>query len=73
VVQVGSNTTIIGRSGATLGGVGLEVFNQNNVVIRNLKTLRVLAEIGDAISIRNSSNIWLDHLDLSNDQNHDQD
>ncbi|CUA74812.1 hypothetical protein RSOLAG22IIIB_11509 [Rhizoctonia solani] len=37
VVKVGSNTSILGKSGATLTGVGLRVIDVSNVIIRNLK------------------------------------
>lgn len=41
--------------------------DQSNVIIRNLKISKVLADSGDAITIQASSNVWLDHLDLSSD------
>ncbi|KAF8752764.1 hypothetical protein RHS01_07198 [Rhizoctonia solani] len=52
VVKVGSNKSIVGASGATLAGVGLRVLNVENVIIRNLKVSKVLAEAGDAIGIQ---------------------
>ncbi|CAE6352664.1 unnamed protein product [Rhizoctonia solani] len=73
VVKVGSNKSIVGASGATLAGVGLRVLNVENVIIRNLKVSKVLAEAGDAIGIQASSKVWVDHLDLSSDQDHDKD
>ena len=53
-----------------LVGVGLRVKNTNNVIIRNLKISKVLATAGDAISIRNAHNVWVDHVDLSSDKDH---
>lgn len=45
--------------------------NEKNVIIRNVKVSKVLAEAGDAIGIQASSQVWLDHLDLSSDKDHD--
>ncbi|KAJ7798521.1 pectate lyase [Mycena leptocephala] len=49
VVLIGSNTTVIGKSGSSLVGVGLRVLNESNVIIRNVKISKVLATAGDAI------------------------
>jgi pectate lyase len=54
-----------------LVGVGLRVLNEKNVIIRNVKVSKVLAGAGDAIGIQASSQVWLDHLDLSSDRDHD--
>jgi len=72
-VKVGSNKTLLGAKGATLNGVGLRVLNENNVIIRNLIITKVLAEAGDAIGIQASNNVWIDHVDLSSDRDHDKD
>ncbi|TFK33682.1 pectate lyase B [Crucibulum laeve] len=73
VVKVGSNTSVIGKSGSALVGVGLRVLNEKNVIIRNVKISKVLAEAGDAIGIQASSQVWVDHADLSSDRDHDKD
>ncbi|KAB5591890.1 hypothetical protein CTheo_4678 [Ceratobasidium theobromae] len=73
VVKVGSNKSVLGKSGATLEGVGLRVLNSENVIIRNLKISKVLAEAGDAIGVQASMKVWVDHVDLSSDQDHDKD
>ncbi|CAA7269160.1 unnamed protein product [Cyclocybe aegerita] len=73
VVKVGSNTSVLGKSGASLVGVGLRVLDSSNVIIRNLKISKVLADAGDAIGVQNSNKVWLDHLDLSSDRDHDKD
>ncbi|RDB20235.1 putative pectate lyase A [Hypsizygus marmoreus] len=73
VVKVGSNTSLIGARGSSLVGVGLRVLNEKNVIIRNVKVSKVLADAGDAIGIQASSQVWLDHLDLSSDRDHDKD
>ncbi|ESK85368.1 pectate lyase a [Moniliophthora roreri MCA 2997] len=51
VVKVGPNTTVIGKTGSQLVGVGLRVLEVNNVIIRNVKISKVLADAGDAIVI----------------------
>ncbi|KAJ7827350.1 pectate lyase [Mycena olivaceomarginata] len=73
VVQIGSNTTVIGKTGSSLVGVGLRVLNQANVIIRNVKISKVLASAGDAIGVQASSQVWVDHADLSSDRDHDKD
>ncbi|KAH7097740.1 pectate lyase [Auriculariales sp. MPI-PUGE-AT-0066] len=73
VVKIGSNTSVVGKSGSSLVGVGLRVLNEANVIIRNVKISKVLADAGDAIGIQASHNIWIDHNDLSSDLDHDKD
>lgn len=72
-VDVSSDKTIIGATGSSLEGVGLRVKDQTNVIIRNMKISKVLADSGDAITIQASSNVWVDHCDLSSDRDHDKD
>ena len=56
-----------------LEGVGLRVYKEDNVILRNLKISKVLADAGDAIGIQEASNVWVDHVDLSSDRDHDKD
>ncbi|KKY30892.1 putative pectate lyase [Diaporthe ampelina] len=72
-VKVTSNKSIIGKSGSSITGVGLTINGQSNVILRNLKISKVLAEYGDAITIQASNNVWVDHVDLSSDLTHDKD
>ncbi|KDN43752.1 hypothetical protein RSAG8_05942, partial [Rhizoctonia solani AG-8 WAC10335] len=72
-VKVGANTSILGKSGASLVGVGLRVNKKNNVIVRNLKISKVLASAGDAIGIQQASKVWVDHVDLSSDRDHGKD
>jgi pectate lyase len=44
-----------------------------NVIIRNVKIAKVLAGAGDAIGIQEASQVWVDHVDLSSDRDHDKD
>ncbi|KAH7083863.1 pectate lyase-like protein [Paraphoma chrysanthemicola] len=67
-VQVGSDKTIVGKAGSSLTGIGLTILGQKNVIIRNLKISKVLAAYGDAVTIQLSTNVWVDHLDLSGDE-----
>ncbi|KAK5626074.1 hypothetical protein RRF57_001789 [Xylaria bambusicola] len=70
--RVGSNKSIIG-AGGSLEGVGLFIKGQSNVIVRNLKISKVLADNGDAIGIQKSRNVWVDHCDLSSDMDHGKD
>jgi len=72
-VPVGSNKSVLGAAGASLVGVGLRVLSKKNVIIRNLKISKVLAEAGDAIGVQASNNVWIDHVDVSSDLDHDKD
>jgi pectate lyase len=51
-----------------LTGIGLTILNQKNVIVRNLKISKVLAAYGDGITINHSTNVWVDHCDLSGDE-----
>ncbi|KAF9530944.1 pectate lyase [Crepidotus variabilis] len=73
VVKVGSNTSVVGKAGSSLVGVGLRVLDSSNIIIRNVKISKVLADAGDAIGIQNSNQVWVDHVDLSSDRDHDKD
>ncbi|KAL5636313.1 hypothetical protein ACGC1H_004952 [Rhizoctonia solani] len=73
VVKVGANTSILGKSGATLTGVGLRVIDVSNVIIRNLKINKVLASAGDHIGVQAANRIWIDSVELWSDQDHDKD
>ncbi|CEL08187.1 Putative Pectate lyase A (Fragment) [Aspergillus calidoustus] len=66
-IRVGSDKTIYGESGSSITGVGFYVRRVSNVILRNLKIGQVDADNGDAIGIDASSNVWVDHCDLSGD------
>lgn len=71
-VRVASNTTVIGaddRSGFT--GGGLDLAGNSNIIIKNLVIAKAVGT--DAISIQgpSSTNIWIDHCDLSSELNPD--
>ncbi|KAF8665558.1 hypothetical protein AX16_000017 [Volvariella volvacea WC 439] len=73
VVRVGSNTSVIGLRGSSLVGVGLRVYRESNVIIRNVKISKVIADVGDAIGVQEAHHVWVDHVDLSSDRDHNKD
>ncbi|KAG8734675.1 hypothetical protein FRC10_011538 [Ceratobasidium sp. 414] len=78
VIKVPANTSVIGKSGAVLSGVGLRVIDVSNVIIRNLKVspdniTKVLADAGDAIGIQSANCVWVDSVNLWSDRDHDKD
>jgi len=67
-VEIASNKTIIGvgaKSGFT--GGGLHLVDVTNVILRNLVIAKVAVGEGDAINLKRSTNVWIDHCDLSTD------
>ncbi|RYP68716.1 hypothetical protein DL769_005437 [Monosporascus sp. CRB-8-3] len=68
-IRVASDKTIFGESGSSITGVGFYIRRVSNVIMRNLKIARVDADNGDAVGIDGSTNVWIDHLDLSGDLN----
>ncbi|KAL2867721.1 polysaccharide lyase family 1 protein [Aspergillus lucknowensis] len=66
-IRVGSDKTIYGESNSSITGVGFYVRQVSNVILRNLKIGQVDADNGDAIGIDESTNVWVDHCDLSGD------
>ncbi|KAM0418958.1 hypothetical protein ACHAPT_012116 [Fusarium lateritium] len=64
-VQVTSDKSIIGKKGSSLTGIGLTINGQKNVIVRNMKISKVENDYGDAITIQKSTNVWVDHCDLS--------
>ncbi|KAG9101714.1 hypothetical protein FS749_004181 [Ceratobasidium sp. UAMH 11750] len=73
VLKVPANTSVIGKSGSALYGVGLRVIDVSNVIIRNLKIIKVLADAGDAIGIQSANRVWVDSVELYSDRDHDKD
>ncbi|KAI5847513.1 putative pectate lyase [Tricharina praecox] len=73
-VDIGSNTSLLGKnSAAALVGIGLRVYKESNVIIRNIKVSKVLAGTGDAIGLQLATNVWVDHVELFSDMDHDKD
>ncbi|EUC44970.1 polysaccharide lyase family 1 protein [Bipolaris oryzae ATCC 44560] len=62
-VQVQSNKSLIGLGkGAQITGNGLNIYNKTNVIIRNFG---FTATADDAMTIRNSTRIWIDHNEFT--------
>lgn len=72
-IRVASDKTIYGETGSSIEGVGFYINKANNVIVRNMKISKVLADNGDAIGIQAAQNVWIDHCDLSSDRDHDKD
>jgi pectate lyase len=71
-VQVGSNKSVLGKdSSVVLENFTITVKGSKNVILRNLALRKVVG--GDAIAVQKSTNVWLDHLDVSSDRDHDKD
>ena len=68
-ILVRSNKTLIGRNDAHLENVKLAIQNCRNVIVKNLAISKVLS--ADAIEINGAQNIWIDHLELYSDRDHD--
>ena len=68
-ITVSSNKTFLGiTDSAYLKGIGLEISDARNVIVKNLKISHVTPQ--DAVEINNSKNVWIDHCDLFSDQDH---
>lgn len=65
-IMVESNKTLEGTGpNSRLLGVTLDVNGKENVIIRNLAIEEVnphITEAGDAISLRDTRNVWIDHI-----------
>ncbi|KAH9881515.1 hypothetical protein IAQ61_000241 [Plenodomus lingam] len=63
-VRIGSHKTLVGvgKHGASITGAGLNLFNATNIIVRNF---HLTAIPDDAITIRNSTRIWIDHNEFS--------
>ncbi|KAF2808939.1 pectin lyase-like protein [Mytilinidion resinicola] len=74
-IKVGSNKSIIGQdsSASLLLASVFYIKSKKNVIVRNLSISKVLVANGDAIGIQASTNVWVDHCDVSSDTDHDKD
>lgn len=70
-VRIGSNKSVIGKdSSVIITDVTLSVKDAKNVILRNFQVQKAR---DDAIAIQKSSNVWVDHVDLSSDRDHGKD
>ena len=61
---ISSNKSLLGHGpGATITGAGLTANSSTNIIIRNLYIHSILAN--DAITLTNSTRIWIDHNTFS--------
>jgi pectate lyase len=58
MLAVASDKTIVGDSGATITGCGLNISRAKNVIVRNLSFANWN---DDAINVQESTNVWIDH------------
>ncbi|KAG8994248.1 hypothetical protein FRB90_000496 [Tulasnella sp. 427] len=72
VVDVGSNTSVLGSCGGGLTGSGFRVKEGTNVIFRNLKLYKSPAPT-DLIEIQASTNVWVDHNEFYSDLDHGKD
>lgn len=74
-IQIGSNTTVIGRPGSSITGAQLAIASAQNVIVRNLTLHDAYSCFpgwnGDAwktewdnLVVSRSSHVWVDHLTL---------
>lgn len=59
-IKNGANISIIGTNGGELKGVGLNIRDYNNVIVRNLKIHEVLYP-NDGLTLDNVNHAWVDH------------
>lgn len=72
-IRIGSNKSIIGLPGAGFNGIGLYIWKQSNVIIRNIVSSSVLAANGDGLTIQKSTNVWVDHCEFYSGPTSDKD
>ncbi|KAF0327388.1 hypothetical protein GQ607_005249 [Colletotrichum asianum] len=72
-VRVASDKTIVGQKGSKITGAGLYIKGVSNVIVRNLAIAKVKEAYGDAIGIESSTNVWVDHVDVSSDMSNGKD
>ena len=64
-IRVQSNKTIRGTAvGAGITGAGFNIFKASNVIVQNLVIAKA---VEDANTVNASTNVWVDHCDLSSD------
>lgn len=68
-LKLGSNKSLIGIGAtASFNNSGLTIASVSNIIIRNFKISHVYGN--DAITIQNSTRVWIDHNEFSSDITH---
>ncbi|ACZ89618.1 RICIN domain-containing protein [Streptosporangium roseum] len=62
MLKVTSDKTVLGNSGATIAGCGLNISEASNVIVRNLN---FRGWDDDGINVQYSTRVWLDHNSFS--------
>ncbi|MGW4792754.1 pectate lyase family protein [Nonomuraea sp. NPDC004297] len=83
LIGIGSNTTLVGRRGASLTGLGLVIDDADNVIVRNLAVHDAYDCFPvwsggdwktdyDNLMISGSTHVWVDHVTLTDGDRPDQ-
>ncbi|GAA4915393.1 pectate lyase [Nonomuraea thailandensis] len=83
VITIGSNTTLVGRRGASLTGLGLMIDKADNVIVRNLAVHDAYDCFPvwsggdwktdyDNLMVSESTHVWVDHVTLTDGDRPDQ-
>lgn len=67
-INIHGDKTIVGQNGATMIGKGLRLVEISNVIIQNIEITNLNPKYvwgGDAISLSEVSNVWVDHVTAS--------
>ncbi|TFK99959.1 pectate lyase [Pterulicium gracile] len=71
IVKVGGNTTIVGRNGTSELSPFLVAQAATDVVVQ--QPLLINKVVGNAIGVQEASKVWIDHVGLWSDLDHDKD
>ncbi|ASU34754.1 pectate lyase family protein [Mucilaginibacter xinganensis] len=69
LVYVGSNTSIIGKPGATLVGLSLFMETVNNIIVQDIRFKNYVYDAAVMVKYE-STHIWVDHCEFSTDRTH---
>jgi pectate lyase len=82
-IQVGANTTIIGRPGSSISGIQLAIESVQNVIVRNVTLHDAYTCFPgwngtdwktdwDSLVVSRSSHVWIDHVTLDDGEHPDE-
>ncbi|KAK7741815.1 hypothetical protein SLS53_004879 [Cytospora paraplurivora] len=67
-ITVGSNKSLVGKSGAKIIGKGIRLNSVSNVIIQNIEITNINPKYvwgGDAITLDDTDLVWIDHVHTS--------